>query len=155
MNKYTKLIIWILSLQFVSGLFGLLMRQPVDAWYLELQRSPLSPPNYIFGIVWPLLYLMIAVAGWMIWEMESNQQMRAIKRAFMFQIILNWIWSPLFFNFHLIKVSFAVILLIWAAVGYLIYRLFDVQQQAAVLLVPYFAWLSFAAYLNYYIVINN
>lgn len=155
MNKYIKLAMWILSLQFVSGLFGLLMRQPVDAWYLELQRSPLSPPNYVFGIVWPLLYLMIAVAGWMIWQMESNQQMRPIKRAFMFQMILNWIWSPLFFNLHLLELSFAVILLIWAAVGYLIYRLFDVQQQAAALLVPYFAWLSFAAYLNYYIVINN
>lgn len=155
MNKYMKLAMWVLSLQVVSSLFGLFMRKPLDTWYFALERSPLSPPNYVFGIVWPLLYLMIAVAGWMIWQMESNQQMVTAKKAFIFQMILNWIWSPLFFNFHLIKVSFAVILLIWAAVGYLIYRLFNIQQQAAVLLAPYFAWLSFAAYLNYYIVINN
>ena len=155
MNKYMKLVMWVLSLQLVSSLFGLFMRKPVDTWYLALERSPLSPPNYVFGIVWPLLYLMIAVAGWMIWQMKSDKQAIAIKRAFILQMILNWSWSPLFFNLHLIGFSLFVILLILALVGYLVYKLFAIEKQAALLLAPYFFWLCFASYLNYYIVINN
>ena len=142
-----KLMVWILSLQFVNGFLALLMPEPIGKLSFDFK---LAPESYFF-IVWPVLYLIIAVVGWMIWEMELNEQMVSIKRAFMFQMILHSSWPFLFFYLYLIEFSFAISLVILASVGYLMYKLWNIQRQAALLLIPYFFWLCWNSRVNYFI----
>ena len=72
-NKgYIKLIIWIISLILIGSVLGNLTKSSVDTWYQALNRSPLTPPDYIFGVAWSILYAMIAVSGWLIWEEKFN-----------------------------------------------------------------------------------
>ena len=123
---------------------GSLSSTQIDSWYLSLNKAPLNPPGYVFGIVWPILYLLMAIVGYL----NSNQ----IFKLFMIQLFLNGIWSWLFFAWHLPLVAlFDILLLI--AVNVLIFKKLDAGSK--LMHVPYLIWLSFATYLNAGIVFLN
>jgi len=77
--KYLRLIIWILSLMLIGSLIGALTKGGVSGWYADINRSPLTPPNYVFGIAWSILYAMIATSGWIIWESKSFSCLSLLK----------------------------------------------------------------------------
>ena len=104
-KSYIHLIIWIAILLLISSIIGASTKSSVDTWYKTLNRSPLNPPNYLFGVAWSALYAMIAISGWIIWCSDSFTGLKTIKKLYISQLILNWSWAPLFFSYHLIGVS--------------------------------------------------
>ena len=118
-----------------------------DPWYQSLTKSELNPPGYVFGIVWPILYLLMGITAW--------RTFYTIKNLFYIQLFFNAIWSWLFFSFHLPVISLVDI---WILIFINIKILFMVLKQdklAAFLYTPYIVWLLFASYLNLFIVMNN
>ena len=117
-----------------------------DSWYQGLIKSDLNPPGYIFGIVWPILYLLMGITAWRTYD--------TIKNLFYIQLFLNAIWSWLFFSFHLPVIA---LIDIWLLIFINIKILLMIVKQdrlAAALYTPYILWLFFASYLNLFIVIN-
>jgi len=118
-----------------------------DSWYQDLVKSDLNPPGYIFGIVWPILYFLMAITAY--------RTINIIKNFFYFQLFLNAIWSWLFFSFHWPLISlFDIWLLIFINIK-IFFMIVKQDKLAAFLYVPYILWLFFASYLNLYIVLNN
>ena len=118
-----------------------------DIWYQGLIKSDLNPPGYVFGIVWPILYLFMGITAW--------RNIDTIKIDFYIQLFLNAIWSWLFFSFQLPLIA---LFDIWLLIFINIKILFIVSKQdkiGAILYAPYILWLLFASYLNVFIVLNN
>ena len=118
-----------------------------DTWYLGLVKSNLNPPGYVFGIVWPILYLLMGITIWRTYSV--------IKNLFYVQLFLNAIWSWLFFSFHLPLIA---LLDIWLLIFINLKILLLISKEdklAAFLFAPYIIWLFFASYVRFYIVINN
>lgn len=150
-----SLFFWIISLQCVGYLIGELTNSRLNLWYDSLQRSPLTPPGIAFAIVWPILYIMIAISGWMIFTKLPKGSFYSAKFFFTLQLLLNWLWTPLFFHLHLTGFSALCILLILISTVVVIRQIFKRLPWAAILLIPYGLWLIFAFYLNLYIYIYN
>ena len=118
-----------------------------DLWYQGLVKSDLNPPGYVFGIVWPTLYLLMGITAWRTYD--------TIKDIFYIQLFLNAIWSWLFFSFQLPLISLIDLwLLIFINIKILL-MIYKEDKLAAFLYVPYIMWLLFASYLNLFIVFNN
>ena len=118
-----------------------------DTWYQGLIKSDLNPPGYVFGIVWPILYLFMGITAW--------RNIDTIKIDFYIQLFLNAIWSWLFFSFQLPLIA---LFDIWLLIFINIKILFIVSKQdkvGAIMYAPYILWLLFASYLNVFIVLNN
>jgi len=140
------LISWIFILLLMGYLLGLLTQASIPNWYVFLNKSPFTPPNFLFGIAWTILYICIAVSGWLIW----HKQLTNLKHLFVLQLILNWVWTPLFFTYHFTGLSFLCIAFICALVGLLLYKAYFFKPVFWLLL-PYFLWLLFASHLNFYV----
>ena len=121
---------------------------PPGEWYQSINKPTWNPPAWVFGPVWTTLYAMMAVAAWRVWRQGGFAQQRGPLGIFLLQLALNAAWSPLFFGLKQPGVAFAEIVLLWLAIAWTIAAFRRVQRVAAWLLVPYLAWVSFAAFLN-------
>lgn len=124
-------------------------------WYGRLKKPPFNPPDSVFPIVWTLLYTLIAVSGWRVWQHRDSPERSAALRLWVSQLILNAGWSKLFFGKHLPAWSLADVLSLQAAVIRYIFEARKVDKAAAALFVPYAAWVGFAILLNEEIVRRN
>ncbi|MCU0784896.1 MAG: tryptophan-rich sensory protein [Verrucomicrobia bacterium] len=118
-------------------------------WYATLKKPSWNPPGWIFGPVWTALYTMMAVAAWLVWKRGGFVAQRRPLLIFLAQLALNALWTPLFFGLHRPGLAFAEIVLLWLAIAATIPTFWRVSSLAAWLLVPYLAWVSFAAVLNF------
>ena len=118
-----------------------------DLWYQELNKSSLNPPGYVFGIVWPILYIFMSISAFRTFEETRN--------LFLLQLFFNAIWSWLFFAFHMPVIALLNIWLLIALNIRLVINIFRIDSISGFLFVPYIVWLFFASYLNLFIVINN
>lgn len=118
-------------------------------WYAALAKPAWNPPSWVFGPVWTALYTMMAVAAWLVWQRSAGGVRRLALGLFLAQLALNAAWTPLFFGLHLLGVALAEMLLLWFAIAATIVSFHRVHRPAAWLLVPYLAWVSFAALLNF------
>ena len=118
-----------------------------DFWYLSLEKSRLNPPSYVFAIVWPLLYILMMVSSYLTYK--------KVFSIFIIQLFFNAIWSWLFFRFQMPLVALLDIYLLIAINIYIIYLMYKESKLAFFLFIPYVMWISFASYLNSFIVINN
>ncbi len=133
----------------VGGVAGWLTVGPQLIWYASLVHPPLSPPNWLFGPAWTLLYIMMAVSAWMIWR-DANRPLRrrAALTAWGVQLALNATWTPVFFGLHWLFAGIFVLLALLAAIAATAQRFYRVDHAAGLLLLPYIGWVSFATYLN-------
>lgn len=138
----------IVTVPLVLALGGL-SNQFDAAWYAALAKPALTPPPITFGIVWPILYVLMGLALAMVWHARGNPWRRLAVILFAVQLLLNMAWSPLFFGFHQIAASLGLIMLLLAAVAWTAVMFYRVRPWAGLLLVPYLAWLCFALYLNH------
>jgi tryptophan-rich sensory protein len=134
-----------------AGLIGSLtmFRGDFDAWYPTLVKPAFTPPSWVFGPVWTTLYLLMGIAAFLVWQ--KGLRLRAVRVAlawFLVQLVLNALWSPVFFGLHRIGWALVVIVLLWAAIVVTIRHFACVSRVAALLLVPYLLWVSFATVLN-------
>ena len=154
-KKYISLMLWVFALIFIGSVIGSSTKTGVSTWYKDLNRSPLSPPNYLFGIVWTILYAMIGASGFIMWQKQYFPRLRLIKILYVVQLILNFSWTPLFFSYHLVGTSLLCIILMSTLVTCMIYLSYEKIRTVSILMIPYLFWLLFATYLNFYIWQNN
>jgi tryptophan-rich sensory protein len=121
-------------------------------WYAGLAKPAFNPPNWVFAPVWSLLYGLIAVAGWRVWRVDKSPLLRPFWIA---QLILNFLWSPVFFGLRLPGPALAVIVVLLGTILLFIARAWSRDRTAAWLFVPYAAWVAFASLLNAAIVWLN
>lgn len=121
----------------------------VGTWYRTLQKPVFNPPDWVFAPVWTLLYIMIALAGWRVWQSRGFAGARSAMAAYGAQLALNLAWSFLFFGSRLIGVAFAEIVLLLVAIGVNAALFWRTDRLAGWLLVPYAAWVAFACVLNF------
>lgn len=123
-----------------------------DAWFASLAKPSFNPPNWLFAPVWTVLYVAIGIAGWLVW---TRARAGAAMKLWWAQLVLNFLWSPVFFGFHNIGIALAIVslmlLVIWGFVALTARRV----PWAAALFVPYGVWVSFATVLNAAIWILN
>jgi benzodiazapine receptor len=137
-----------LAICFAAAGIGSLFTTPsVGGWYAGIAKPWWTPPNWIFGPVWSTLYVMMAVAAWLVWR-RGGDEMRLALTLFAAQLALNVAWSVMFFALRLPGAAFAEILLLWLAIGATTLTFGRISRAAALLFVPYFAWVGFAAILN-------
>lgn len=143
-----------LAVTFAAAAIGSLATMPaIDGWYASLEKPPFTPPNAVFGPVWTLLYLAMAVVLWQIWRVpRTSPPVAAARRAALVaygvQIVLNALWSVVFFGLEMPTAALAVVLALWAAIVVLWRRARPLIGGWAHLLVPYLAWVAYAALLN-------
>ena len=118
-------------------------------WYAHLQKPGWNPPNWIFGPVWTTLYATMAIAAWLVWQRGGFAGQRLALSLFLVQFLFNALWSPLFFGLHNPALAFADIGLLWLALLATLLAFRKARPAAGALLVPYIAWVTFAAALNW------
>jgi tryptophan-rich sensory protein len=114
-------------------------------WYAQLVKPAFNPPGWLFAPVWTALYILIAIAGWRVWERNRNSWPMRLWWA---QLVLNFLWTPIFFRAHLIGLALADIVLLLAVILGFIVTAWRIDRTAALLFVPYAAWVAFAAILT-------
>lgn len=127
-----------------------------STWYLELQKVWFTPPGWVFSPVWITLYLLMGLALYLVWK--EGWEIKCVKvgmTLFFIQLVLNALWSILFFGLQLPLYAFIDIILLWIAIIATIVPFYRVSERAAFLMVPYLLWITFAAILNFYIVYLN
>jgi tryptophan-rich sensory protein len=118
-------------------------------WFYLLHKPAWNPPNWLFGPVWMTLYTLMAISAWLVWCQGGwVKQMRPLT-LFVIQLVLNALWTPLFFGLHLPALAFFEMLLLWVTLLATIGSFWKVHRWAAILLIPYITWVSFAAFLNF------
>ena len=149
--KQPLALIGFIALVFCGGLL-MGLSNPPGQWYAELIKPSFNPPNWIFGPVWSVLYIMIGIAGWRAWRLGARGPLALVWWC---QLGLNFLWSPVFFSLHRIDLALAVILLLLSAILTFIYLGWGKDRLAALLMLPYGAWVSFASALNASILVLN
>ena len=150
-KSHLSLIIWIAALIAIGGVIGSLTKPEISSWYSTLNRSTLTPPNYVFPVAWTILYGIIGTCGWLIWRNQVFPKLSIIKTLYVAQLILNWSWTPLFFYYHLTGLSLVVLIAMDILVGILIFLAYRKMKVVSLLMIPYLSWILFASYLNFYI----
>ena len=133
----------------VAAAGGAATATSVGTWYAGLAKPAFNPPDWVFGPVWTCLYVTMAVAAWLVWREQGFSAGRIPLVLFAVQLALNAVWSGLFFGLRAPGLAFADIVLLWIAILATLIAFGRVSTWAAALLVPYLAWVSFAAALNW------
>ena len=122
-SKTFILIGWIAFFELISAAIGFSTRFGMYPWYLYLNKSSLTPPGYVFSIVWPLLYCSLAILGYLLYRKRKNSGIDKLFKLYWVQMILNWLWSPIFFNLHLTGIALFILMLIVTINSYIILKL--------------------------------
>jgi tryptophan-rich sensory protein len=130
--------------------------EAIPSWYATLAKPSLNPPNWLFGPVWTILYGLMAVAAWRVYEKRSeNEHSTRDIAIYLAHLVVNTLWSIVFFGLQNPLLAFAVIVVLWLMIVYITLRFYRVDRAAGLLFLPYIVWVSFAAYLNISIVLLN
>lgn len=133
----------------VGVLSGILSADATQIYNEQILKPPLSPPAILFPIVWTILYTLMGISGARIWlAPESDLRKRGLN-LYVAQLAVNFFWSLLFFNAQAFGFAFFWLILLWALIGWMILVFWRVDRLAALLQIPYFLWVTFAAYLNF------
>ena len=132
-----------------AGLGAAVTTPQIPGWYASLAKPAWNPPDWIFGPVWSLLYLMMAVAAWLVWRRAGFAAAKLPLALFAIQLALNSLWSVLFFGLHNPGAAAVEIVMLWAAILVTLIAFWRQSRWAGGLLVPYLAWVSFASVLNF------
>ena len=156
MTNKIKLILSILLPQVAGGLGGFLMGSSVSDWYLELQKSVITPPDWVFGPVWVTLYLLMGIAAYLVWKrVNVDRSAKKAMNIYWIHLALNASWTPIFFGLQNIFLALVNIVILWILILILIFKFYKIKKTASYLLIPYILWVSIATYLNYTIWILN
>jgi len=140
----------------IAGIASYFTIPQIKVWYAFLQKPAFNPPNWLFGPVWTILYLMIGVSAYLIWQRRrENIDYINSEYSYFLQLLFNLSWSVVFFGLHQILAALIVVIALWLSIVANIFFFSKVSRVAAWLLVPYLLWVSFASVLNFYIYLLN
>ena len=131
-----------------QGIGWLLTAAAVREWYPDIRKPSWTPPDWLFGPVWTVLFLLMAVSAWVFWGRADGRTLRVGLGLFLGQLVLNALWSGLFFALRSPGLAFAEIVVLWAAIAATLVSFGRVSALAAGLLVPYLLWVTYATALN-------
>ncbi len=148
-NKTAALCISIIVPLAVGAIAGIITSPEIDGWYRSLRKPGFNPPDWIFGPVWTLLYITMGISVYLIWKINTTTELKK-KAVFIFglQLLFNFLWSILFFYFHLVFLALIDILILWGLILYMIYIFRKIKPTAGLMNIPYLLWVSFATALN-------
>ena len=150
MSNIIRLIGAILICQAAGGIGALAMGSSLSTWYVTLNKPSFNPPGWVFGPVWGLLYTLMGIAAWLVWNKGlDNPTVRAGLILFAAQLALNSAWTFLFFGLKMPFAAFVEIIILWVAILLTTIFFFKVSTAAGILMMPYILWVSFASVLNF------
>ena len=133
----------------VAGSGAIFTASSLHDWYPTIQKPSWTPPSWLFGPVWTILYLMMAIAAWLVWRRREFVYVNSSLALFVFQLILNAAWSPLFFGLKNPLAGLWDIIPLWVAILATLISFWKISPAAGILLTPYWLWVSFATVLNF------
>ncbi len=140
----------------MAGIIGSLFTAPaVKGWYTTINKSPLNPPSWVFAPVWTTLFVMMGIAVSIIWLSEKNEARNKALKIFFVQLVLNTLWSIIFFGLKNPALAFVEIIFLWLAILYTIILFRKIDRKASCLLIPYILWVSFASVLTLSVAMLN
>lgn len=152
--NWSKLITIVLATEFV-GLIASLLSGNIKKVYMSINKPVLSPPSWVFGVVWSLLYLLIGVAAYIVYESEKNEERKKAIWLYWLQLFVNFIWPIVFFRFLMFKQALFIIVVLDFLVVITTKAFYNVNKYAGKLMIPYMLWLMFATYLNLGVALLN
>jgi benzodiazapine receptor len=151
-SNIVKLIISLVLPQAIGGIGSIFTMTSVSTWYVGLNKPSFNPPNWIFGPVWTILYLMMGIALYLVWKQGiQRQNVKCAVGLFTVQLTLNLTWTFLFFYLKMPFVAFIEIVILWISILITIIAFVRISRPTGLLLVPYLLWVSFASVLNFFL----
>lgn len=137
----------------VGAIAGYLTKDSMTI-YQQLEKSALSPPGWVFPVVWTILYILMGISAYLIYVSDSEEKDRAIS-LYVLQLFLNFSWSIIFFNMEAYLFAFVVLVLLWVIIFLMIRSFYEINKIAGLLQIPYLLWVTIAGYLNLSIYLLN
>jgi len=148
LKRYAGLIGAIVLCQGVGGLGTIWTTDGVKNWYPKLEKPSFNPPSWAFGPVWTLLYAMMGASAWLTWRKGGEERTMRALQLFSVQMLLNMLWSFIFFRLRSPRWAFVEIVVLWLAIVMTLVAIWRVSRIAGLLFLPYLLWTSFALLLN-------
>lgn len=150
MKDITKLLISVV-ISLSAGFIGSIFTNPnIETWYATIKKPTIAPPNWVFAPVWTILFLLMGIAAYLVWRQGwSNPQVRTAVVIFLIHLIVNILWSAVFFGLRAPMAAFFVIIALWLLILVIIILFANITVTAGILLIPYLLWVSFASVLNF------
>lgn len=152
MNTRTQILglVFFLVLCLIAGWLGsIATTQEIGGWYKSLNKPTWNPPAYVFGPVWTTLYVLMALAVWLVWKKKGFGEAKLELGLFGVQLLLNVAWSWIFFHFHQPGWAFVELVVLWVTIVTTTLMFFRVSKVAGGLMLPYLGWVTFASVLNF------
>jgi tryptophan-rich sensory protein len=144
-----KLVVSVVASLAAGGIGSIFTREAIPTWYATLEKPAFNPPNWLFAPVWTLLYILMGVAAFLVWRKGlENRQVRTALIVFLVQLVLNALWSVVFFGLESPLYGLVVIAALWVAILFTTLMFYRISRVAGVLMLPYLLWVTFAAVLN-------
>ena len=147
--KRPKYLLWIVAVEAVGILSGLLTRQGTILYQMTAQKPALTPPGIVFPIVWTILYALMGIGAARVAAQPAGRARADALNVFVIQLVVNFFWSLLFFNAQAYGFALLWLLLLWILILIMMVLFWRVDRISALLQIPYLLWVTFAAYLNY------
>ncbi|MBR6698305.1 MAG: tryptophan-rich sensory protein [Lachnospiraceae bacterium] len=145
-----------IALPLVVGIISALFTMNSMKAFEMLNKPVLSPPGWLFPVVWTILYILMGISSYLIYNSSASQKEKSeALTVYLIQLALNFLWPTFFFTFSWYWYSLIWLLVLWVAVAIMILKFYKISKPAAYLNIPYIIWLTFAAYLNYAIAVMN
>jgi len=151
MNKYTRILVLVATCLVVGYFSSLVTQESVNTWFPTIKKPVFNPPNWLFAPVWTTLYVMMGIAGGLVWHEIDSPRKEEVKKAMLFfaiQLGLNALWSYLFFGLKNPLLALIEIVLLWLMIYETYIKFSKINKFSGYLFVPYLLWVSFATVLN-------
>lgn len=143
-----KCVLCIILPLLVGAISGYATASNIKSWYVTLEKPFFNPPNFLFAPVWFCLYILMGISLFLILQSPKTELRNLSVKVFFIQLTLNFVWSFLFFQFHYLGLALLEIVLMWCSILWMMYSFYKVHKTAALINIPYLAWVTFATILN-------
>jgi translocator protein len=155
-RDFFKLILFIIITNLAGAVGSIFTTSKIPTWYASINKPGFNPPNWIFGPVWTLLFILMGISAFLIWQHGiKKKKVKVAMYIFGLQLLFNILWSMIFFGLQNPLLAFIEIIILWALILLTIVKFAEISKKAAYLLIPYILWVSFAAILNLFIYLLN
>ena len=147
-TQIIKLLVSLLLTLGFGTFSGIFTASAIPDWYASLNKPSFNPPNWVFGPVWTVLYILLGITFFQIWNLEPSQERNLAITVFLIQLLFNFCWSFIFFYFRMIGLALIDIIILWCSIIIMLLLIYKIKPLAAYLNIPYLIWVTFALALN-------
>jgi tryptophan-rich sensory protein len=149
-KKHISALIFFLLVTFLAAFIGNFFTMPsIQDWYASLSKPSFNPPNWLFGPAWTILYFLMAVSAFLVWQKRENPRAKKALTFYFIQLALNSLWSIIFFGWQNLGLAFVEIIFLWLFILLTLINFYKIVRVAGILFIPYILWVSFASLLNF------